>query len=171
MKRIKKIIGRIGYNCVLHFPGTDSRLLNCNKLRVFFARMIIKNCGKKIVIEKNAYFASSIKIGDNSGIGRNAILSGKVIIGNNVMMGPECHIYTINHKTDRVDIPMCIQGNEPEKMVIISDDVWIGDRVTILPGVFIGKGSIIAAGSVVTKNVEEYSVVGGVPAKVIKYRK
>ena len=80
-------------------------------------------------------------------------------------------IITVNHNTERIDIPMREQGSLPPQKVTICDDVWIGARVIILPGVTIGKGSIIAAGAVVTKNVPEYAVVGGVPAKVIKYRK
>lgn len=87
------------------------------------------------------------------------------------MIGPYCFIYTSNHCTKRTDIPMFRQGDSVPRPVIISDDVWIGARVTILPGVHIGKGAIIGAGAVVTKDVPEYAVVGGNPAKIIKYRK
>lgn len=66
---------------------------------------------------------------------------------------------------------MCQQGSLPKQKVTIGNDVWIGTRVVILPGVHIGNGSIIAAGAVVSKDVPKYAVVGGVPAKVIKYRK
>lgn len=87
------------------------------------------------------------------------------------MMGPQVFIYTQNHNHDRTDIPMIAQGYEEEKPVVIGDDVWIGSRVTILPGVHIGEGAIIGASSVVTKDVPAYSIVGGNPAKVIKSRK
>lgn len=66
---------------------------------------------------------------------------------------------------------MNLQGMSKEHPVLIEDDVWIGANVIILPGVKISKGSIIGAGSVVTKNVPEYAIVGGNPARVIKYRK
>jgi maltose O-acetyltransferase len=66
---------------------------------------------------------------------------------------------------------MCKQGFEEAKPVYIGDDVWIGGRVTILPGVHIGNGSVVGTGAVVTKDVPDYAVVGGVPAKVLKYRK
>ena len=66
---------------------------------------------------------------------------------------------------------MMQQGFEEERPVYIGDDVWIGDRVMILPGVHVGNGSIIAAGAVVTKDVPDHTVVGGVPAKVISIRK
>ena len=86
-------------------------------------------------------------------------------------MGPECIIYTRNHAFSRTDIPMREQGFSEEKPVYIGDDVWIGGRVTILPGVHIGKGAIVGAGAVVTKDVPEYSIVGGNPAKIIRFRK
>lgn len=86
-------------------------------------------------------------------------------------MGPDVRIITINHKTERTDIPMKGQGVLSPQKVTICDDVWIGARVIILPGVTIGKGSIIGAGAVVTKDVPEYAVMGGVPARVIKFRK
>ena len=110
-------------------------------------------------------------MGDNSGIGIRATISGTVYIGNDVMMGPNCTIYTRNHKTDDISRPMRGQGFQEEKPVYIGDDVWIGENVTILPGVKIGSHSIIGAGAVVTKDVPEWAVVAGNPAVVKKYRK
>ena len=111
-----------------------------------------------------------ISIGNNSGIGINAFIQGPSSIGDYVLMGPDVQIYTRNHKYDRVDIPMYNQGESEIKKVNIGNDVWIGSRAIILPGVTIGDGAIIGAGSIVTKNVEPYAIVGGNPAKVIKYR-
>ena len=91
--------------------------------------------------------------------------------GDNVMMAPDCIIYVRNHESSRLDIPMCEQGSTEERPVVIGNDVWIGGRVIILPGVKIGDGAIIGAGSVVTKDVSEYDVVAGNPARVIKNRK
>lgn len=123
-------------------------------------------------IEKGAQICSGISLGDNSGIGENAwMLSDGITIGNDVMMGPDCMMFTSNHRTDNLDIPMWHQGFTEVKPIVIEDDVWIGARVIILQGVTIGRGSIIAAGSVVTKDVEPYSIVGGNPAKLIKKRK
>ena len=85
-------------------------------------------------------------------------------------MGPDVQIYTRNHRYDRIDIPMYEQGESEIKEVKIGNDVWIGARSIILPGVTIGDGAVIAAGSIVTKDVESYAVVGGNPAKIIKYR-
>lgn len=140
------------------------------KIRVFFAKRIIEYCGENVNIEKGAIFTQKLKIGDNSGVGIRCEMTGDITIGKDVMMGPEVIIYTQNHAFDRTDIPMMYQGGTEEKPVIIDDDVWIGRRVIIMGGVHVGKGSIIGAGAIVTKDIEPYSVVGGVPAKVIKKR-
>ena len=86
-------------------------------------------------------------------------------------MGPDVVILTSNHKADRIDIPIGAQGMTGKRKVTIGNDVWIGQRVMIMPGVTIGDGCIIAAGAVVTKDVAPYSIVGGVPARVLKMRK
>jgi acetyltransferase-like isoleucine patch superfamily enzyme len=86
-----------------------------------------------------------------------------------VMFGPNVYIFSENHGHERTDIPM-IEQPTARKGVKIEDDVWIGTRATILDGITIGKGSIIAAGSIVNKDVPPYSIVAGVPAKVIKSR-
>ncbi len=140
-------------------------------MRKLCAKLIITKCGKNVNVEKSARFSSRISLGDNSGIGIRASIQGNTYIGNNVMMGPDCIIYTRNHKFSRTDIPMCEQGFQEEKPVYIGDDVWIGGRVIILPGVKIGTGAIIGAGSVVTKDVPDYAIVAGNPATVKKYRK
>lgn len=141
------------------------------KARAFLASHFIEECGKNVNIEPNCYFNKYLRIGDNSGIGQYSQINGKVTIGKNVMMGPHCIIYTRNHKTERTDIPMIEQGFAEYKPVIISNDVWIGGRVIILPGISVGEGAIVAAGAVVTKDVPSYSIVAGNPAVIKKYRK
>lgn len=140
-------------------------------LRARCAQIYITKCGENVNIEPHVIFNHALRIDDNSGIGEFSEIYGDVRIGKNVMMGTNCIIYTRNHAFDRVDIPMQQQGFSEVKPVIIDDDVWIGGRVTILPGVHIGKGAIIGAAAVVTKNVPEYAVVAGNPAKVLKFRK
>ena len=88
----------------------------------------------------------------------------KLIIGNNVDIAQETNIWTLEHDVNSTD------HHEMGADVIIDDYVWIASRVTILPGVHIGKGAVIASGAVVTKDVPPYSIVGGVPAKVIGQR-
>jgi len=143
------------------------------KIRYSICRHLFGSCGKNVNVESGARFHSgrNIFIGDNSDIGENAKINGKVIIGKNVMMGPDVIIYTRNHNFSRIDIPMNNQGFQAEEPVYISDDVWIGGRVIILPGVRIGRGSIIGAGAVVAKDVPEWAIVVGNPAKIIRYRK
>lgn len=77
------------------------------------------------------------------------------------MMAPRVRIYTINHRTTAIDMPMDLQGTEASRPVTINDDCWIGDGAIILPGVEIGPHSIVAAGAVVTKSFPAYSVLGG----------
>jgi len=96
---------------------------------------------------------------------------GGISIGQCTIIAPECTIITSNHNYDESKIEMLPFNNELIiKPVKIEEFCWIGRNVMIMPGVIIGKGSVVAAGSVVTKNVEPYSVVGGNPAKLIKSR-
>ncbi|KKH16919.1 acyltransferase [Methanosarcina mazei] len=141
------------------------------KIRYALCRHLFRQCGENVNVEKGASFGSGrgIMIGNNSGLGINSIVE-KATIGNNVMMGRDVIIMSNSHKYEDCNVPMIFQGIKPVKEVIIGDDVWIGHRVIILPGVKIGKGSIIGAGAVVTKDVPDYAIVGGVPAKIIRYR-
>lgn len=137
------------------------------RIRGFVARPLFDYAGSGINIEKNAWFGSGsgVRIGDRSGIGVNARLHGSVHIGSNVMMGPDCIIYTRNHLFERTDLPMIDQGFRAESVVTIGDDVWIGARSIILPGVVIGSGAIVGAGAVVTRSVAPKEIVGGNPAR------
>lgn len=129
----------------------------------------VNNAGKKIRVKRNADISMFIEIGDFSELGTNCIIQSNTIIGRNVIMGPDVKIYTKNHRFESLDIPIQYQGHTEEK-VVIGNDVWIGANTVILPGVTVEDHVIIAAGSVVTKDVPCYAVVGGIPAKVIKYR-
>jgi maltose O-acetyltransferase len=111
-----------------------------------------------------------MKIGNNSGIGINCNVPGNIIIGDNVMMGPECHIFSNNHSFKRKDIPMIEQGHTAQKITIIEDDVWIGRQVIFTAGRTVRKGSIVAAGCVLSKDFPEYSIIGGNPSRLIKIR-
>lgn len=170
--QIRVIIGRILYNCLgRHLPLSDSRInLGSKKIRAICGKLILKECGRNVNIEKGATFATAVTLGDNSGIGVNSLISSEVQIGKNVMMGPECMMFTQNHAFQDLSIPMCQQGFSKRRQIIIEDDVWIGARVTILPGVKIGKGSIIGAGSVVTRDVLDYTIIAGNPAREIGKR-
>ena len=141
------------------------------RLRSFFVSKYIKKVGTNISIGRKCFVHKNTEIGDNSGVGYACIINNGVKIGNNVMMGPEVLIYAQNHNTSDVNIPMREQGMREICPVIIEDDVWIGARVCILPGVTIGQGSVIGACTVVSKNVPPYSVYVGNPGRVVKTRK
>lgn len=142
-----------------------------NKVKNIFAKGAFAYVGKNVNWGKQLNIASDFRIGCNSGVGDNARIANKVTIGNDVMIGKNLVIHTRNHKTDRVDVPMRLQGMSEFSPLVIGNDVWICDNVIITPGCCnIGEGSILAVGAVVTKDVEAYAVVGGNPAKVIKYR-
>ena len=169
--KIRTIIGYVGLKLCWFLPGNESKIkLGQKQIRAFFAKLFMDKAGKKINISKHAKFSHRCQIGDYSGIGENSRLYGKIIIGKDVMMGKDCWIYTQNHEYNDLKIPMRLQGPQTERPVTIGDNVWIGGRVTILPGVEIKNGAVIGAGAVVTRNVPENAVVGGNPARIIKYR-
>ena len=131
--------------------------------------------GKNSIIECTGVIrelGEELVIGDNVGIAANAFIAmrGKVEIGSNTIFGPNVSIHAENHNFSDTDKPIKLQG-ATRKGVKIGEDCWVGSKAVILDGVTIGSHSIIAAGAVVTKDVPEYSIVGGVPAKVIKMRK
>jgi len=160
------------YSLARHLPASDLPYsMGSKNIRRFICRRIFKKTGKNVNIEHGVFFASGrdIEIGDNSGLGLNSRIMGPLKIGNDVMMGPDVMIFTQNHETGRLDIPMRLQ-TAPKKSVVIEDDVWIAARAIILSGITIHKGAIIGAGAIVTKDVPEYAVIGGNPGRIIKYR-
>ena len=116
---------------------------------------------------------NKVNIGNNTQINPFTVIYGGsgVEIGDNVMIAPHVMIAAGNHNFRNIDIPMRFAGSFSKGKIIIEDDVWIGANVVVTDAVRIKKGAIIAAGSVVIKDVEEYDVVAGVPAKKIFNRK
>lgn len=130
--------------------------------------------GKNVVIKNHVSlltYSGKIIIGDNTSINPYTIIygHGDVKIGKNVMIAAQSIIVSSNHNFNNTSIPMNQQGVST-KGIHISDDVWLGANVKVLDGVTIGKGAVIAAGSVVNKSVPDYAIVAGVPAKIIKHR-
>lgn len=141
--------------------------------------------GAKLEVGANCEIApytilqGNVCIGKNSSVQAFSIIVGygdesdpvgKVTIGNDVRIASHCMILGANHRFDDTSVPIRKQGLI-RKDIVIEDDVWIAGRVNIIAGVHIGRGSVIAAGAVVTHDVPPYSVVAGVPARVIKKRK
>lgn len=143
------------------------------RLRLMAVKHLLRYCGNNVVIKDKCYFGDGkrLSVGNRSQLGSNARLNGDITIGEDVMMGPDVVMMATSHEYSRLDIPMNQQGSKPEEPIIIGNDCWIGTRVIILPGVQIGDHSIIAAGSVVTHSFPDNSILGGVPARIIKSRK
>ena len=161
------------YGIARWFPKSGPFFNIGGRFRRVLCRQIFKKCGKCINVERGAIFGSGteIEIGDYSGIGINANIPSNTIIGNYVMMGPNCIIFPHNHEFKDVETPMMFQGNTTKALTVIGDDVWIGQNVMMTPGRHIAKGSIIAAGCVLSKNFPDYSVIGGNPSVLLKERK
>jgi len=168
-----KFWGIIYYMFARHLPHSAMFYsLGSYKIRNYVCSKMFKKCGKRITVEQGALIGSglSIEIGDDSGIGKDCHVNN-AIIGNAVMMGEGVFIYSNNHNFKDLTKPMIYQGSTKVRTLVIEDDVWIGAKSIILASVNkIGKGSIIGAGAIVTKDVPQYAIVGGNPAKVIKYR-
>jgi len=120
---------------------------------------IISEIGDSLIIENGVGIASNAFIG----------VRGKVIIGANTIIGPYLKIHSENHNFASVEKTIRSQGTN-RKGITIGSDCWIGSGVTILDGVNIGNKCIVAAGAVVTKDCKDYSIVGGIPAKLIRSR-
>ena len=149
-----------------YYPGGAA----IRALRYFFCKGLFKSCGRGVVIEPNAHIPfHKVEIGNNSGIGPNAVL-GAVRIGDNVMMARDVIVLSKNKVFESRIVPMCLQGDTEDNPVVIGDDVWIGARAIILPGVHIGRGAIVGAGAVVSGDVPEYAIVAGNPARIIRQR-
>lgn len=143
-----------------HIPFHSARKLAYKLAGVKFGK------GSTIHMWCNFFNPSGVEIGEDTIIGGNAFLDGRepLKIKNHVDIAAQVLIYNSQHDVDSVDF------SAKHGEVIIEDYVFIGPRAIILPGVKIGKGAIVAAGAVVTKNVSAFTVVGGVPAKEIRKR-
>lgn len=166
------------YSIARYLPCSHARYYGWIGLyaRRFLCRRIFLKMGKGTNIERLAWFGKGfgIEIGDNSGIGINAHIHPNTKIGANVMMGPNMRMLDSTHYFSRTDLPMIAQGTKPRSercQVIIGNDVWIGEDVLIMSSKHIRDGSIIAARTVLCKDFPEYSIVGGNPSVLIRFRK
>lgn len=155
-----------------HLPASTMPLGSLwRRIRLWACRPLFVQCGHNVNVERGASIGlRTVCIGSNSGIGINASIGDGTHIGSNVMMGPDVLILTQNHRTSRLDLPMREQGFTPVLPVRIEDDVWIGARAIILPGVRIGTGSVIGAGAVVSRDVPPGAIAVGNPARAVRYR-
>lgn len=129
--------------------------------------------GKRVAIRKGVFIGGTgrLTIGSNTAINEDCIIGAyeSVEIGSNVMIAARSYIIDLDHCFDRRDIPIADQGYSIAP-VVIEDDVWIGTGAVVTKGVRIGKGAIIGANSVVTRDIPPYTIAAGVPARVVKER-
>ena len=170
---MKRLLLLVYYLFARHLPRSFVPYsFGAKKIRYLICKHIFAKCGKNVNIEHGADIGRGwwIEIGDNSGIGINCVVK-KAIIGKNVMMGPEVVFISRHHNYADPDRPIQEQGYKDYDTIRVGDNAWIGTRAIILPGRKIGKCAVIGAGAVVTKDVPDYAVVGGNPARILKYRR
>lgn len=152
----------------LAFPG--GQLFNA--IRCELLQLALPACGAGNEIDSQVYLGdgSDVLIGSRCQINRGCRIN-HVTIGDEVMIGPQAIVLGAMHRSDELDVPMIDQGTLQVAPGTIERDVWIGARAIIMPGLRIGTGSIIAAGAVVTHDVEPWSVMAGVPARRVRDRR
>ena len=150
-----------------------------DKLLAVFYKGAMKYCGKHVYLRPSSSDFKGLwnmSIGDYTSIPKGSVFyctEASLTIGKKVIFGPRPTIITGDHRIDVVGKYIMDSNDklpENDAAVVIEDDVWIGANVTILKGVTIGRGSVVAAGAVVTKSCPPYSIIGGVPAKLLKVR-
>lgn len=149
-------------------PGPEGLLF-----RGLLYRGLFRSAGRSLLIYPNVYiiFSRRMTVGQRVAINVGTYIDagGELEIGDHVMIGPHCVISSREHSIEPIGVPMCHQPVRYGK-IKIGSDVWIGANVSIRGGVEVGSGSVIAAGAVVIANVPPNAIVGGVPAKVLRYR-
>ena len=177
LKRFKsKLFSKLG-------PGTKESKFLSRKFGIFispgceFIGIESMRFGDGVSIGTISFFAADmgkISVGANTGFNRNvhinASVGGEISIGADCLIGPNVVMRTAGHRFEDLELPIRKQGHIL-KDITINDNVWIGSNAVILGGVVIGEGAVIGAGAVVTKDVPPFAVVGGVPARILKYRK
>lgn len=169
---MSKLAWAIYYLVIQYLP--HSRLIGVGtKIRTWYVCRVLKigTYNSKTAIEPHVYLSDGkhISIGKHCRINEHVFIQG-AHIGNHVLIAPHVAILTKSHMHDSVDIPIVLQGDTEPLPPIIEDGVWLGRNAVVMPGVRIGQHAIVGAGAIVTKDVEPYSIVGGVPAKLIKKR-
>lgn len=145
--------------------GTGLTLMGCRNMEL----------GNGVRLGRGSFVTANngrLVLGDNVAVSPCAHLgadAGRIEIGAHTAIGPGTVIRAANHRFERQDLPIMRQGHEPGQ-IVIEEDVWIGANCVITPDVRIGRGAVVGAGAVVTRNVAPFSIVGGVPARLIGRR-
>jgi acetyltransferase-like isoleucine patch superfamily enzyme len=152
-----------------HLPSIEGVLI-----RRMLYRGLCRKLGKNALIYPGVYLthAYGMEIGDHFSVNSGAVLDGRggMRIGNSVMIGPHAVLVSSSHQHRNIDAPMnsCDHIMQP---LVIKDDVWVGANAFIKGGIIIGRGVVIAAGSSVLKDIDDYKIVGGIPARIIGDRR
>lgn len=145
-----------------------------NRIRSFFLRYFLHELGRRTIFYSGFYIANPecVSIGSNCTFARRLFITGAggVRVGDWVGFGPDVKVWSVNHRFDDPDQPWQLQGWD-KKPVVIEDDVWLGANVFVMPGVTIGKGTIVSASTVVARNVPPYAIVAGNPGRIVGWRK
>lgn len=158
--------------------GRGARI-KCSRKFTFMPMLVSGSLslGEGCSVLSNSRFTGNVTIGKFSRVGRNFEAHGDVSIGRYCAIAQDCFFISTSHRTDLVALQVAFQSNifpnlelKRSDAIVVGDNVWLGKSVIVLPGVEIGNGAVVGAGSVVTKNVEAYSVVAGNPARFIRFR-
>lgn len=172
---MKKVVLYLYYTMLYYLPmqPMPGYKLVYALLRKAIKYLLGNRCGNNVIVKDHCYFGNGdrLTIGNRSQLSSHGRFGGTITIGDDCVMGPDVVMMATSHEFSRIDVPINQQGAKNEEPIIIGNDVWIGTRVIILPGVHIGNHSIVGAGAVVTKSFPDYSVIAGCPAKLIKIRK
>ena len=174
-----KVLRQKGAAILISFPNKVASLWRKAVIAKLYAQSFSK-CGSGFSLRERTTIVgkNNMHLGNNVSLGANFLClstRAKVFIGNDVMFGPNVSVITGDHRTDLLTKPMMFVADE-EKLpendqdIVFEGDNWVGAGAIVLKGVVIGKGSVIAAGAVVNCDVPRFSIVGGVPAKVIGAR-
>lgn len=174
---IRKLFLVLYYSLGQYLPKSTKGILGkLSKLfRRFLCRRIFESAGNGLNVEQGAYFGNgkNVRVGNNVGIGRNFSMHNRILtMGDEILMGEDVLFLGAEHSIERTDVPIARQVGIGKVPLLIVGNNWIGSRVIVLPGCKrIGEGAVIGAGAVVTKDVPDWAVVGGNPAKILKMRK
>ena len=176
---LRKSLKRLKYDAIVFFEVISGVLFFLprfpffNSIKSSFLRLMGAKVGKRVVYYSGVWISTgkNLRLGDDVDVAKGVYITthGGVSIGNRVLIGYRTQIISANHVVPANQGRIFNSGHD-YKPVLIDDDVWIGANCVICPGVHIGKGAVVGAGSVVTHDVAAFSIVGGVPAKMIKKR-
>ncbi|MEM7244045.1 MAG: acyltransferase [Acidobacteriota bacterium] len=126
---------------------------------------------RTLMLCKNGTMSYGSRIGIGAYCGLYAVHGNRLVLGDDVMLGPYVYLGGTMYNHDRLDVPISQQGHDLRGGITIGNGTWIGAQAAVVDGVTVGEGCIVASGAVVTKDVPDYSIVAGVPAKILKSRK